>query len=35
VMPSGRLVVVSVNETPHLLAERTTALPVVLDEGVA
>ncbi len=35
VMPSGRMVPTSVNETAHLVADRTTAAPIVLDEGTA
>jgi 2,3-bisphosphoglycerate-dependent phosphoglycerate mutase len=34
-MPSGRLVPTSVNETSHLVAVRTTATPLILDEEVA
>jgi broad specificity phosphatase PhoE len=35
VMPSGRMVPTSVNETSHLVADRTTAAPILLDEGTA
>jgi broad specificity phosphatase PhoE len=35
VMSSGRMVLASVNETAHLLATRTDAVPRVRDESVA
>ena len=35
VLPSGRMVLTSVNETSHLVAARTTAAPILLGEGAA